>query len=99
MRRVTEVFCRIGVLHQVEETLLVEAFRVACQDTICADAVLHVEKTYARARCTACGHVFENRERGWVCPTCGAAGVDGSGGDELHLLRVFGEPADPNTAS
>jgi len=88
---VLHLYCRIGNLRQVNDELITEAFELLRPGTICDGAELHIEKTYLRARCAACGKAFDVRDWSWNCPDCGGQGRSLGGGDELELTSIEAE--------
>ena len=97
--RVTCLRCRIGVMRQVEEALLSEAFALARAGGICEEAELDVEKVPMRAQCPKCDAEYAVRDWVWTCPSCGAEAVGISGGDELELVSIDVEVHDEHPSS
>ena len=93
-RRVIALHCRIGVLRQVNDVLLREAFVIARAGTRCEASELRIDKTYMRANCQPCNHEFAIRDWDWTCPHCGAECGGLSGGDELELISIEAEVDD-----
>ena len=93
-QRVIALHCRIGVLRQVNDDVLREAFAMARAGTRCADSELRIDKTYMRANCQPCNQEFAIRDWNWTCPRCGAEGGGVSGGDELELISIEAEVDD-----
>ena len=89
--RVTRLTCRIGVLRQVEEHLLTEAFELARQGSLCESATLTVEKIHMRARCPQCSREYAVYNWEWNSPCCGAEATGVIGGDELDLVSIEAE--------
>ena len=86
--RVTRLTCRIGVLRQVETTLLHEAFEITREGTCCRDAELEIQKTYMHVVCPRCDRRFSVRDWRWQCPACNVEGRNPTGGDELELVSI-----------
>ncbi len=97
--RVLTMRCRVGVLRQVDDWLLGEAFAIAREGTICATCELTVEKAYMQALCLSCDARFPIHNWDWRCPTCGADGEAPTGGDELELLSLELELPDGDNRS
>lgn len=98
--RVCQLRCRVGVLRQVDEVLMQEAFEIARAGTLCERARLTIEKTQMTAHCSLCGERFAVQDWNGDCPRCGAAGTHFTGGDELELVSIEVEkddddPGDP----
>ncbi|MBU0637293.1 MAG: hydrogenase maturation nickel metallochaperone HypA [Planctomycetes bacterium] len=89
--RVTRLQCRIGVLRQIDNRLMRDAFELAAEGTLCDNADLDIEKTRVSLACPRCQQRFEAREWDWRCPECEADGEDPQGGDELELLSLEAE--------
>ena len=60
-------------------------YETLSKGTIAEGAVLEFEEAPIRLRCRACAHEFSPETREWVCPSCGSAGVDITGGRELFI--------------
>lgn len=82
---------RVGVLRQIDELLLHEAFAAARTDTCCAGASLDLLVSEITARCPACGATFAVHDWCWRCPHCRAEGEPLPGGDELELVSIDAE--------
>ena len=99
--RVTALTCRIGALRQVHSDLLVDAFEMAAEGSLCRGARLTVESTFMQATCPVCGDRYPVRDWEWTSPCCGAEGGEISGGDELELVSIEAEveddPASPTS--
>jgi hydrogenase nickel insertion protein HypA len=93
-RRVSRLHCRVGVLRQIDDALMQEAFEIASAGTLCEGAGLTIEKTHITAYCYGCGRSFVIREWNSDCPGCGAAATRFAGGDELELVSIEVEKDD-----
>lgn len=96
-RSVTVLRCRIGIMRQVDDRLLTEAFELAREGGLCSAAVLDIEKVPLRAQCAACDKPFDVDDWNWRCPTCGAESRGLVGGDELELTAIEAEVDDEDT--
>ncbi len=94
--RVRSLTCRVGVLRQIDPSLLQEAFRAAADSTACAGAALVIEQTRMTVLCPQCDQRFNVDADQWTCPACAAEGVDPRGGDELELRTIDVEMSDEN---
>jgi len=83
---VHRVRVRIGELSGVEPELLESAFEIVRAGTICAGAVLEVERVPARWECSACRRPLGAGER-LQCAACGAQ-ASLAAGDEILLGQV-----------
>ena len=83
---VHRVRVRIGELSGVEPELLESAFEIVRAGTICAGAVLEVERVPARWECSACHRPLGAGER-LQCAGCGTPAALVSGG-EIVLGRI-----------
>ncbi|MBX3396127.1 MAG: hydrogenase maturation nickel metallochaperone HypA [Phycisphaerae bacterium] len=92
--RVTSVLVRVGVLRQIEASLLAEAFTLCAEGTCCSASNLEVEISHVHTKCKSCDSSFEVLEWVWSCPRCGAEGVYGVGGDELQIVSIDAEIPD-----
>ncbi len=89
IRRVT---VRIGELSGVEPDLLVSAFELAREGTMCSKASLEVEHIPVTWACRACGRPIAAGDI-LRCPECGAPAKLVSGG-EILLAQLELEVAD-----
>ncbi len=89
--RVCSLNCRVGVLRQVDDELLREAFSIAAADTLCAGATLVIEKCRMQAYCPRCASMFDIVDWDWTCRGCGGEGESPHGGDELELTSIEAE--------
>jgi hydrogenase nickel incorporation protein HypA/HybF len=92
--RVGKLTCRIGVIQQVDDLLMHQAFELVSRGTVCEGAELCIERTFMRALCPVCGERFQVQVDDWRCPDCGAEGENLEGGDELQLLSLEAEVPD-----
>lgn len=89
---VTRAKVELGALQSIEPELLREAFGAAAQGSLAQGASLELELGQARARCLACGQVFQPSFRDYSCPGCGKAEVKVESGREMYLLSLSGDP-------
>lgn len=87
---VTRLNCRIGVLRQVENDMLEDAFHAARVGTRCESAALAIESVPLLGECPSCRRRVAIVDWNWECPDCGAACEALSGGDELELVSIAG---------
>lgn len=92
-RRVTGVRLRVGARHAVVPGALDQAFALVADGTVAQDAAVDVVVTPATVLCRTCGQANQSGEVLAVCPGCGAADVDVTGGDELVLESLRFAPA------
>ena len=83
---VHRVRVRIGELSGVEPELLESAFEIVRAGTVCAGAVLEVERVPARWECSACRRPLGAGER-LQCAACGAPAALAAG-DEILLGQI-----------
>ncbi len=93
-RAVTILRCRIGIIRQVDNSLLTDAFELAREGGLCSKALLDIEKVPLRAQCTACDEPFEVDDWNWRCPKCDGESRGLVGGDELELVSIEAEVDD-----
>ena len=98
-RHVERARVRAGALHRVVPAAMDQAFSLAAQGTVADGADPDLVIVPARLRCRACGHTGTSDDPLTLCPACGRADVELSGGDELILESIqfapSGEPAAP----
>ena len=97
--RITRIACRIGRLRAVDDSLLHEAFAIAREGGVAANAELEIGSVGMALKCPACGR--ETQLDGWQfdCPECGSSDVTLSGGDELELSSIDVEVPDENPSA
>jgi hydrogenase nickel incorporation protein HypA/HybF len=71
-KAVMRVEVRVGELSGVEADLLVAAYDIAREGTLCSGASLEVTRVAAKWQCPSCSGVVDSRS-GIQCPGCGAA--------------------------
>jgi len=94
--RIEVVRLAVGELAAVEPDLLSFAWEAVTAGTPDAGSRLEVDFRPAKQTCAACGVVPERAPGSWLrlCPRCeGPLGIEG--GDDLDVLNVTFEEADP----
>lgn len=84
-RAVRRVRVRVGALHRVVPPAMDQAFALAAEGTVADGAAVDLITVPVRLHCSACGHVGESTEALALCPACGGAALETSGGDDLVL--------------
>jgi len=87
-RQVTGIRLRCGVRHAVDEASMAQAFGLVAAGTEADGAAVEVVQVPASVTCRDCGQASESNDQLAVCPKCGSADVEVSGGDELVLESV-----------
>ena len=90
--RVHVIAVRVGELSGVDPELLGNAFEIACQGTICAQAELRMSRVRAVWSCPRCGKVFAPGEV-LNCAGCRAPAELSEGADALTLESLEMEVA------
>lgn len=93
-RRIVSIHCRIGVIRQVHEDTLREAFEIAKDGSIAATAELRVTSVGMKLECTRCDERAELSGWAFECPRCGSTDIRLQGGDELELTSIEMEVLD-----
>jgi hydrogenase nickel incorporation protein HypA/HybF len=86
--RVTLVVVQAGELQAIVPDSLRLGFASLAAGTAAEGAELVVEIVPVTARCRRCGGEFVVQEHVYVCPACGVADVETTGGTDLVLTRV-----------
>jgi len=86
--RVTSVTIGMGPISGVEEQLLKDAYPVASAGTIADGAILQIQMTPLKVKCTKCGKESKAEPNRLVCGCCNDWRTELLSGDELVLLRV-----------
>jgi hydrogenase nickel incorporation protein HypA/HybF len=84
-RRVAGIRVRCGVRHAVDPDAMAQAFGLVAAGTEADGAAVEVVTVPATVTCGDCGIASETADQLAVCPRCGGANVELSGGDELVL--------------
>lgn len=84
-RPVTRVRIRVGILQQVVEPSLTQAFTALATNTVAAGAALDVTVVPAQLTCRECGRESDTLDGLASCQGCGGRHVVVSGGDEVVL--------------
>lgn len=87
-RQVAGIRVRCGVRHAVDPASMAQAFEMVAVGTEADGAAVEVVTVPATVTCHSCGTVSEVSDPLPVCPRCGSADADVSGGDELTLESV-----------
>ena len=87
-RRVAGIRVRCGVRHAVDPASMAQAFEMVAAGTEADGAAVELVTVPATVTCHGCGTVSEVSDPLPVCPRCGSADADVSGGDELTLESV-----------
>lgn len=97
---VTEIRVEVGLLAGVEPILFNEAFQRLRSNAQLSHAELILDAVGLTCRCTACQLEYESPVLKFVCPLCGSAEVDVTGGDSVVLHSVtLGHHAEATTIS
>jgi hydrogenase nickel incorporation protein HypA/HybF len=87
-RRVAGIKVRCGIRHAVDSASMAQAFSLLAAGTEAAGAHVEVVTVPATVTCRGCGQTSETSDQLAVCPRCGGADVQVTGGDELMLESV-----------
>lgn len=97
--QVTRVTVRVGPLSGVVPQLLTRAFSVARAGTCAGSARLEIRPAVVRVACTDCGAASEVAANRLLCAACGSFRTRLLAGDELQLVSLDLEHADPAAAA
>jgi hydrogenase nickel incorporation protein HypA/HybF len=86
--RVERILLHIGPLSGVEPPLLENAYPLAANGTIAAEAILDIEITSVRVRCTECGAETSAEPNRLLCGQCGGFRTRVVSGDEMLLTNL-----------
>ncbi|GIG87977.1 hydrogenase maturation nickel metallochaperone HypA [Plantactinospora endophytica] len=93
-RPVRDVRIRVGVRHAVLDDAFDQAFAMVAAGSAAEGATVDLVVTPTSVTCRSCGHRADSLDTLAVCPNCGGADVELSGGDELVLESIRFGPAD-----
>ncbi len=86
--RVKRICLEIGPLSGVEVEALRFGFDVVTKSSIAEGALLDIVQPSAQAWCMSCLKTVPVENRYDACPTCGSAGLEIKGGDELRIKEL-----------
>ncbi|MGH3344281.1 MAG: hydrogenase maturation nickel metallochaperone HypA [Carbonactinosporaceae bacterium] len=93
-RRVTRVRVRVGALHRVVPPAMGQAFALAAEGTVADGADVELLTVPVQVSCRACGQAGEAIDPLTLCPSCGDAEIEVTGGGEIVLESIeLGAPA------
>jgi hydrogenase nickel incorporation protein HypA/HybF len=91
-RPVARVKVHVGRLQHVHPEAFEQSFTMAAAGSVADGATAELVFLPVRGRCLACGNEFQGDDTVTspltVCPRCGAADVEMTGGDELTLESI-----------
>ena len=86
--RVTDIRLSVGEMTEVIEDALRFAFGVLRENTICADAQLHITMVTPRSHCLECGATYEHDRFHMLCPECGSFATELLAGREMQIDSI-----------
>ncbi|MBD3184365.1 hydrogenase maturation nickel metallochaperone HypA [Candidatus Poribacteria bacterium] len=91
IEKVQSITLQAGEMHHVEPEALRFGFKILSQDTPLEGAELIINKVPTKAKCKACGHIFQVND--WMdnCPECEGVEIEIVSGRELEILEFEGE--------
>jgi hydrogenase nickel incorporation protein HypA/HybF len=87
-RPVARVRVRVGALHRVAGPAMDQAFTLAAEGTVADGADIDLVIVPVVVSCAACGLSGTSDDPLSLCPVCGAADIELSGGDDLILESI-----------
>ena len=93
--RLLKVGVRVGELSGVEPDALSFSFEALVRGSDLEPLVLEIETCPRRQRCTVCGRIFRVVDFNLDCPDCGALESRCISGDELEMVYLEVEEAQP----
>lgn len=89
--RIVKLEVRCGALQQVVPDALTAAFAAAAEGTAADGAELRIVEVPLAGRCRACGAEYAPQIDDFRCPTCHAADVELTAGEDIVLQSVICE--------
>lgn len=86
--RVKTVWLEIGQLAGVEVEAMKFCFDAVTRDSIAQDAKLEIIATPGQAWCLNCAATVQVQELFGVCPACGSAQLQVTGGNEMRVKEL-----------
>ncbi|MBV9093647.1 MAG: hydrogenase maturation nickel metallochaperone HypA [Streptosporangiaceae bacterium] len=93
-RKVSAIRVRFGVRHAVDAESLSQAFSMVAEGTEAAGAAVDLVTVPARVTCRGCGYSGQTTDPLAICPRCGSADAEITGGDEMVLESISYASAD-----
>jgi hydrogenase nickel incorporation protein HypA/HybF len=86
--KITRIDIMAGELRGLIPMQLTFCFGIAAKDTIASGAYLNVEEMPVTACCEDCSFDFAVKEYEYLCPKCGSAKIQLTGGTELRVKDI-----------
>lgn len=86
--RVNRVWLEVGPLSCVEPDALRFGFDVVMRGSVAQGAAVEIMTPIATARCLACQHIAEIKQRYDPCPQCGTGPMEMIQGDALRIRKL-----------
>lgn len=86
--RITRIDLIAGELRGIEPMQLTFCFDIVAKDTLAGGAYLNIETVPVRGHCNDCQADFQIEDYVYVCPKCGSAKIEVTGGTELRLKDI-----------
>jgi len=83
--RLISVKVVIGCFRQVHPEYLIDAYNILTKGTKAEGSVLHVEISFAHAKCKQCGWQGKLNSITYTCTECGAQQLEFNGGMECYI--------------
>lgn len=85
---VTDINISVGEMTEAIPDALQFAFEALRENTICADAQLHITMVKPRSRCLECGAEYEHDRFHMLCPECESFATELIAGREMHIDSI-----------
>jgi len=87
-QKITRINMIAGELRGIVPMQLSFCFGIVAKDTIASGAYLNIEEVLVTAHCENCNSDFSVEEYQYVCPKCGSAKIQLTGGTELRIKDI-----------
>jgi len=86
--RISRINLVAGELRGLVPMQLSFCFSIVAKDSIAGGAYLNIEEIPVSGHCNDCGSDFPIKEYEYVCPKCGSAKIQVTGGTELSIKDI-----------
>jgi hydrogenase nickel incorporation protein HypA/HybF len=86
--KITRINLVAGELRGIVPMQLTFCFGLVAKDSIASGAYLNVEEMPVSGHCNDCDSDFSIKEYEYVCPKCGSAKIQVTGGTELSIKDI-----------
>ena len=87
-KKISRINLLAGELRGIVQMQLSFCFSIVAKDSIASGAYLNVEEVPVSGHCDDCNADFTVQEYNYLCPKCGSAKIQVTGGTELRIKDI-----------